>query len=953
VASDTAGRRSLNQVLADELTGIRGRFPVDLIPEPQGDVALKATDPAAYAEAKAKRLANLREMYRAIGRLERPLSALCLSGGGIRSATFNLGILQGLAGRSILKDFDYLSSVSGGGYIAGWLSAWLSRQEHPLDVYEELSRQSRVGDGTPVPPANPLSPEVDPLDALREYSNNLTPRLGLFSGDTWTLVALFLRNLLLNWLVLLPALGVVIALPQLAFLALQTDWWNGSDQAARYVSWALAGAVLLALMASFLIHYLRERAGPKGPGFARITRLGILPLWGATVLLALAGYWLPMTGNGRPDLARHATLPQSDLVGFALVWSVVLPLLGWIFARVTGPRMARNPLGEGLALIVSGLAGAGLLVWVGTAILPSLRQYPGPYAVLSLPFLLLIYLTARVLFVAFASAGEGLRPPGVPVGEPPSLAVRTEGDREREWWARLSAWIVIAGVFWCALATTSLMGAHLLQVLGQGIASGVAAAGGLAGLATTWLARSGKSASGRREDEPRSRLVGYGIALGSTLFCICLGLLIGLGTMALGRTVTGAPTLFTGDYLFTAGWISRETLLRFALVPLGLALLAVVMSRFVNVNRFSLHALYRNRLVRAYLGASNLGRRADPFTGFADDDDLPLADLANVQVEPPLEGEVRAPLHVINTALNLVRTQRKLAWQQRKAESFSMTPLYCGNFYEGYRPTAEYAGGISLGTAMTISGAAANPSMGYHSSATVTFLLGLFNARLGAWLGNTNQRGDSTWQLAGPRWAAATLLADLLGYTDADNKYINLSDGGHFDNLGLYEMVLRRVRHIVVCDVGSDAGFHFEDLGNAIRKIRIDFGVSIDFEREIAIQPKGQAGEPGLYCAYGTINYQCVDGSEVPNGRLCYIKPTVRGRSHPPYDVTSYARGAVGFPHETTADQWFDESQFESYRALGVHAVRAICGDAEVRSLAEFMDAVELETRPAPVKVPG
>ncbi|HWA16011.1 MAG TPA: patatin-like phospholipase family protein [Gemmatimonadales bacterium] len=941
MGSDHGGPRSLNQVLVEELTAIRGGFPDGIPPEPQGDSRLKATDPAAYAEAKARRLANLRRMYQALGSLPRPLSALCLSGGGIRSATFSLGVLQGLAARGVLKDFDYLSSVSGGGYIAGWLSAWLSRQEHPLDVYEDLSRQGREGDGTPVPPLNPLSPEADPLDALREYSNYLTPRLGLFSGDTWTLVALFLRNLLLNWLVLLPAMGVVIALPQLAFLALQTDWWTDADAWARYASWVLMGAVGLALMASFLVHYLRERAGAKGPDLARIVRLGILPLWGATLLLAIAGYWLPGTGIGRPDPAGGAGFPTSSLVWFSLVWSVALPLIGWLFAQVTGPRMARNPIGEGLALVCSGLAGAALLTWTGSVLLPQLRQYPGPYAVLALPILLLIYLTARVLFVAFASAGEGLRPRGTPAGEPPSLAVRTEGDREREWWARLSAWIVIAGVAWCALAIVSLMGAHLLQALGKGIPSAVAGAGGIAGIVTVWLARSEKSASGRREDEPRSKLMRYGIAIGSALFCLCLGLLIGLGTMALGRTMTGEPSLFTGDYLFTPAWISRATLARVALVPLALAALSITMSRFVNVNRFSLHALYRDRLVRAYLGASNLGRRPDPFTGFADDDDLPLTELRNVQAEPPLEHEVRAPLLVINTALNLVRTQRKLAWQQRKAESFSMTPLYCGNFYEGYRPTAEYAGGISLGTAMTISGAAANPSMGYHSSATVTFLLGLFNARLGAWLGNTNQRGDSTWQLAGPRWAAATLLADLLGYTDANNKYVNLSDGGHFDNLGLYEMVLRRVRNIVVCDAGSDASFHFEDLGNAIRKIRIDFGVSIDFEPEIRILPKDGTGGPGLYCAFGTINYQCVDGSEVSNGRICYIKPTVRGRSHPPYDVTSYSRGSPPFPHETTADQWFDESQFESYRALGVHAIKAICGDAAVRSLEDFMRLAE------------
>src|SRR5690606_14432448 len=137
---------------------------------------------------------------------------------------------------------------------------------------------------------------------------------------------------------------------------------------------------------------------------------------------------------------------------------------------------------------------------------------------------------------------------------PPSLTVRTEGEREREWWARLSAWIIIAIVAWCVLSTVSLMGAQLLRMLGDGVASAVAAAGGIAGAASAFLARGEKSTSGRREDQHGSGLVGWGIALGSVLFCLCLGLLIGLGTMVLGRVVTGEAALFTGDYLFVPGW---------------------------------------------------------------------------------------------------------------------------------------------------------------------------------------------------------------------------------------------------------------------------------------------------------------------------------------------------------------------------------------------------------------
>jgi len=109
------------------------------------------------------------------------------------------------------------------------------------------------------------------------------------------------------------------------------------------------------------------------------------------------------------------------------------------------------------------------------------------------------------------------------------------------------------------------------------------------------------------------------------------------------------------------------------------------------------------------------------------------------------------PFHVVNIALNLV-AGRRLAWQQRKAESFTVTPLHTGNCALGYRPSASYGGdkGISLGTAITISGAAASPNMGYHSSPVIGFIMTLFNARLGAWLGNPGPAGSKTWEKPGP-----------------------------------------------------------------------------------------------------------------------------------------------------------------------------------------------------------
>ena len=146
-----------------------------------------------------------------------PLSAICFSGGGIRSATFNLGVLQALARAGTLPRFDYLTSVSGGGYVAGWYHAWArrARRNHDAAGPAQALADPRAAAGEAF---HPLAPEPRPLERLREFSNYLTPRRGLLSADTWAAAALVTRNLLLNWLVFLPVLAAVVGIPQLAYL---------------------------------------------------------------------------------------------------------------------------------------------------------------------------------------------------------------------------------------------------------------------------------------------------------------------------------------------------------------------------------------------------------------------------------------------------------------------------------------------------------------------------------------------------------------------------------------------------------------------------------------------------------------------------------------------------------------------------------------------------------------
>ena len=339
----------------------------------------------------------------------------------------------------------------------------------------------------------------------------------------------------------------------------------------------------------------------------------------------------------------------------------------------------------------------------------------------------------------------------------------------------------------------------------------------------------------------------------------------------------------------------------------------------VDVNLFSLHSLYGNRLVRAYLGASRK-RTCNAITGLDFHDDMPLA---NLRIGNDRSGRYDGPFLIINTTMNLVHGER-LDWQERKASSFTLTPLYCGwqtspDLCGGnYRLTKDgYGGGMTLGTAMTISGAAASPNMGYHSSPPVTALLTVFNARLGAWLGNP--ASPAHWRSSGPRLGFVHLFRELFGLTGAKGRYVYLSDGGHFENLGAYELVRRRCRYVIISDAGCDGGHTFENLGNFIHKCQVDFGIRIEID--LSSLRLDESRHCQWHCAVGKIRYDDVDRCATP-GTLVYLKASLTGDE--PADVLHYAKAYRDFPHETTLDQFFAESQFESYRALGKHVAEAV-----------------------------
>jgi hypothetical protein len=183
------------------------------------------------------------------------------------------------------------------------------------------------------------------------------------------------------------------------------------------------------------------------------------------------------------------------------------------------------------------------------------------------------------------------------------------------------------------------------------------------------------------------------------------------------------------------------------------------------------------------------------------------------------------------------------------------------------------------------------------------------------------------WRKRRLSYGAAPLLQEMFGQTTDRNPYVYLSDGGHFENLGLYEMVRRRCRLIVVSDAGCDPTYRFDDLANAIRKVRLDFGVEIDF-------PGGLDIAGPTVCrsrvAVGRIAYSTLD-SAATDGVLLYLKAALCGDE--PVDVANYAAAHPLFPHQPTTNQWFEEAQFESYRRLGVFTVMAVTGGERLASV--------------------
>ena len=905
-----------------------------------------------------------------------PKVGLAFSGGGIRSATFGLGVLEALKESKVLPQVDYLSTVSGGGYIGSWLTTnCLRNGGWGWTAKEELWDTS--------------------IRHLRKYSNYLSPQLGFFSADSWSIATIWIRNTMLIQTTIILALIVLFLLPQLSielfvkwpglvhyrfvtFLlfglgvvgaagnllgmqreecwVLQGENWNASALMGggplalgifAYLKWQggwwievliafslLLGMFLLLPMAVKLYAVGQRWAGVEVEKRAARIRYGqsltqlllVVPMMIAAYLIASVmcyqAYWI-----FEPESA-YSRILETAMENWWLPFSfAVLTFLMLSLCLLKKGAGAKGLWGVTLAVV----AASGVLYLLLCAIIYAaqalIAKWPDAadwHCQILLPALVLYAFSLGVV------AMIGM------VGN-----ASTEGARE--WWSRMGAWLGIYGFAWTLLAAFSIYVPWAVTCISSlKVWSGL---GGIVGTTLTGLWAGGSKSTGQAEGEGKKVNWPLEIIARVAPFVFIVGLLGGTATL-LYYVELQAGGGESGEYWKQLHAIAGYPVMEFFGYPLYLLptilvtaiVLTLGFASRVDLNEFSLNAFYRNRLSRCYLGASRLdagesseadkkgtARKPHPFTGFDDDDDVSLKALR-------FDHGFYGPLHIVNCALNLGGAG-DLSVQSRKAANFQFSALHCGSNRPLVRlaDTPAYSGDEeraepTLGQVVSVSGAAASPNMGYHSSTPAAFLLTMFNVRLGWWFGNPSRdcKGDRA-----PGFSLRYLAVELLAMATQDSNYLMVSDGGHFENLAVYELVRRKTGLILCSDGEADGKYGFEGLGRLIRICRVDFDARIEIDLG-SIRPDALTRTSRSHCAVGRIYY--ADGSR---GWLVYIKASYKGAEDEA--MQQYRSANPAFPHECTGDQFYSEDQFESYRTLGRLAGREAFSHYESGDLREFV----------------
>jgi len=767
---------------------------------------------------------------------------IALSGGGIRAATFSLGIMQGLSHHHLLHRFDFLSTVSGGSYVGSFYGGLFVPRGDAAPIIAKAADGSYNRDVLGTPRA------LNAVAWLRQSARYLAPS---GAGDYLYAFGLLARN----WVTLQIVLGLT-----LLALALTMD-------SLRLL---LSRGLHLGLEARWAAHPVGSMAG-SGIALGHWLLPELVVAVGAGLLCVASGwaYWL----------TRRDFVPAGIMrfVSFASIGTLVVAV--WASLAALGARTLAAHL-DSVLIAVAAVGALAAYAW-----------------------------SARAA-VAASAAGD----------QQPKRIAREDSARVRL--TKSLAFGLKLLLFAAALGTVDALAYLLCTVTPHwGKVNLSFAPGALALPVAHWLG-SRVQKPGVRQTLTRGAVAVFtsGFALWLTIVWIALA-----HWLIMADPVTFA---FADRIGIDNRWV---TLAAATIVTLGIG----VSYSFLNLS--SLSTFYAGRLRRAYLGASNPFRIGDPDPAASQRTRMVTDSEEHDDVQPQeYFNAAGAPVHLINISLNATRgSASNIIQRDRHAKALTVGPA-------GVLYTDERAGNglghiafndgepLPMSTWVAISGAAVSTGMGSYTSTVHSLLTGLVNARLGYWWRSSRSSGLSV-PTGLNDFVQNYLYREFFAEFDgSDLARWNLSDGGHFDNSGIYELVRRELALIIAVDSSEDPAYRFSGIADLIRKVRIDFGAEIAFADHAALDgrfshdpllrasfapPAGFVDQPDAVAALAAIAYR-----SGRSGLLVVLKPRVTAAM--PRDLCDYQRrsgdgGSAAFPHQTTLDQFYDETQWESYAALG------------------------------------
>lgn len=749
-------------------------------------------------------------------------TGLALSGGGIRSATFCFGFVRALAQNQVFSRFDYLSTVSGGGYIGAALGRLYDDTQSAQQVEAGIARKDSML-----------------LWWLRNNGRYLTPA---GAPDVGQACASVLRGVLATHFeigVLLMLMSSIMVLPYLILQAWASGPWamwllEFQLNAGSFWWWALALPTVMAGHNIFGYWYVREcrqsfRAWLDVAVAVACAVVGWI--WGASVLRDLsAGPSQSLTGSVVSALACLLLFTPST----AVAWRTLSPEDNVSRGRLHRTKAFALALWIALSMLIAGaLDWLSWMVANGLATATLSRAWAGLLAALPVPLLLL----SRW---------------GLP---------------------RVTAWL-------SKRKTRPVRIEKLLNIAGLAL---------LAALALAW----------------------------ATAFQYFAG-----------------PTMhwewLPGWFKVSPGAFEVQGWKWAILTSVPLLYVLATLPNVEMLNLSSLHNFYRARIERAYVSAGNYKRFgpkgalvqatreatnvAGSLREAIDGDDIELLAYA-----PHLHG---GPVHLINCCINQTVDDRTENYNaDRKGVALTVSSLGVETGTHPPQPGSVAPGKLSTWAA--ISGAAASSGLGSRTAPGLAALLFLSGLRLGYWQERLAANGKGR-RLYRPELIRAEATARFPGLR---SSHWYISDGGHFDNTGVYALLKRQPRLIVAADCGADPDYRFGDVENLVRKAQIDYRADIVFVRpqlpanttdaekqlhaSIALPDEiTLSTTEAAYILLGCVHYE--DGSK---GTLVILKP--RRVPHITLDVAAYASRNATFPQQATSDQFFDEEQWEAYHQLG------------------------------------